>query len=96
MGNGGKDVGRVGGGSLDAVSVVDATLSSLSVYIKPLEIIVKVNRSGTEISSEEGGVSGEYGGDIDSTFFAERQSYTGQPFMELDDNSATFLMKDIL
>jgi len=70
--NGGKDISGVGGGSLDAVSMVNATLSSFSIHVKPLEVVVEVDRSGAEISSEEGGVGGENCGYIDSALFAKR------------------------
>ena len=86
----------MGSGSLDTVSVIDATLSSFSIHVKPLEVVVEIDRSGAKISSEEGSMCGENCSDIDSTFFAERKSYARQPFMELDYNSAMFLVIDIL
>lgn len=41
--DGGKDIGGVGGGTLDAVAVIYSTLARLGVYIKELQIIVEIN-----------------------------------------------------
>lgn len=47
-----KDVAAVGGGTLDAVAVVDTALASLVVDVKVAEVVIKVNGSSTEVSSK--------------------------------------------
>ena len=63
----GEDVGTVSSGTLDAVSVVDATLARLVVDIKVLEVVVEVDAAGAKVSTQKGGVCGEDGGDVDVT-----------------------------
>lgn len=81
-----EDVCTMGCGTFDAVPVVDTTFSSFMVYIKVLEIVVEIDRAGTEVSTEEGSVGGENGGDIDVTFTAEWDCETSLPFVEMCDN----------
>lgn len=66
----GEDVGAVGSGSLDTVAVVDATLAGLVVDVKVLQVVVEVNGAGAQVSTEQGGVSGEDGRDVDVTLAA--------------------------
>jgi hypothetical protein len=77
VGDSGENIARVGRSSFNAVSVVDATLSSLGIHIEILQVIVEINGTSTEVPSEESRVGGEDGGDIDSAPFAEWESYTG-------------------
>lgn len=65
-----EDIARVGGSPFNAVSVIDASLASLCVYVKVLQVVVEINGASAEISSEESGVRGEDGGDIDATLLA--------------------------
>lgn len=96
VGDSGKDIGRVGCSSLNAVAVVDTTLSSFSIDIEVLQVVVKIDGSSAKISAEKGSVGGKYGGDINATLLAERKGYTSQPFVELDDNCFSLLVVDKL
>ena len=81
--NGGEDIRRVGGGPFDAISVIDAPFASLSINVKVLQIVVEVDGAGAEVSTEEGGMSGENGGDVHPPFLGQGECYTCKPFMEV-------------
>lgn len=66
--------------------MVDSSLSGFLVYIKVLEIVVEVDASGAEVSSEQGGVGGEDGRDVDVSLSAERDGETGLPLVEVSDD----------
>ena len=55
--NSSENVCAVGSRSFDAVSVVDTTFSSFLVDIKVCEIVVEIDRSGTEVTTEKSRVS---------------------------------------
>jgi hypothetical protein len=82
----------VGGSTLDAVTMVDATLSSLVVDVKVAQVVVKVNGSGTEVAAKEGGVGGEDGGDVDMTLAAESNAHTSEPLVEVSNDGSLFLV----
>lgn len=88
----GKDIAAVSSSTLDAVSVVDATLASFVVDIKIPEVVVKVDGSSTKVTSEQGSVGGEDGGDVDMTLAAEGDAHTCEPFVEVGNNRRSFLM----
>lgn len=67
-----KDIGRVCRSTLDAVPVVDTTLAGLGITVKVLKVVVEINRSSAQISSEESSMGGEDGGDIYSSLLAKR------------------------
>jgi hypothetical protein len=83
-------------GALNAVAVVDTALSCLGVDVEVLEIIVEIDRAGAEVATEERGVGGKDGGNIDAALLAERDRDTCQPFVELDNDGSLLLMVDIL
>jgi len=91
-----EDIASVSGSAFYAVPVVDASLSSLRINIEILEVVVKVDVSSTEITTEKGSVGGEDGSNIDAALLAEWQSYTSEPFVELSDNGAVLLVVDVL
>ena len=66
--------------------VVDSSLSSLVIDIKVLQVVVEIDRSGTEVPPQEGSVGGEDGRHVDMTFSTERDGQTGLPFVEVADN----------
>ena len=66
------------------------------VDVEVLKVVVKVDATRTEISTEEGSVSGEYGGDIDVAFPAERYGHTDLPFVEVGDYGLGQLPRDVL
>lgn len=86
VGDGGEDIARVGSSTLNAIAVVDATLAGLCVNVKILQIVVKVYRASAEVSTEESGVGGEDGGDVDAALLGQRQGDTGQPLVEVSND----------
>ena len=56
VGHGREDVRTVRGRSLDAVSVVDSAFARFLVNVKVREVVVEVDRSSAEVSTEEGRV----------------------------------------
>lgn len=51
--NGGENVRTVGRGSLDAVSVIDSAFPGFLVDIEVCEVVVEIDGTGAEVSSEE-------------------------------------------
>lgn len=88
----GKDVAAVGCGTLDTVTMVDTTLASFMVDVKVAKVVVKVDGPGTEVSSKQGGVGCEDGGDIDMTLAAQGDAHTSEPLVEVCDHGRSFLM----
>ncbi|KAH6611194.1 hypothetical protein Trco_001214 [Trichoderma cornu-damae] len=64
-----EDVARMSGGTLDAIPMVDATLSCLGIDVKVLEMVVEINRAGTEVSPQKSGMGGEDGRNVNSSDF---------------------------
>lgn len=52
MADGGEDIRRMRGASFNAISVVDAALPSFRVYVKVLEVVVEIDGSGAEVSTQ--------------------------------------------
>lgn len=65
--HGGENVGRVGSRPLNAISVVDASLSGLGVHVEALQVVVEVDRAGAQVSAQQSSVCGEDGGAVDSS-----------------------------
>ena len=70
MRDGRKDVRTVRRGSLDTVSMIDATFTSFVIDVKVLQIVVKIYGSRAEIASEKGRVGREDGRHVDVAFSA--------------------------
>ena len=66
--------------------VVDTSLARLVVDVKVLQVVVEIDASGTQVSSEEGSVGGEDGGDVNVSFSAQGNSKTGLPFVEVSND----------
>jgi hypothetical protein len=96
MADRGEDISRVCGTTLDTVAVVDATLPRFGVDIKVLQVVVEIDRTGTEISAQQGGMGGEDGGDVDLSFPAEGEGDTREPLVELRDDGTLLLMVGVL
>ena len=96
VGDGGKDVGTVGGGAFYTVTVVDAALASFVVDIKILEIVVKIDAARAEVAAKECGVCSEDGGDIDVAFAAKGDREACLPFVEVGDDGGGQLARDVL
>lgn len=54
--------------SFDTVSMVDTSFAGFMVYIKVLEVVVKINTTRTEISAKERRMRGEDGSYVDMSF----------------------------
>lgn len=96
MRDGGEDVGTMGSGTFDAVSVIYTTFSGLVIDVKILEIIIKVDRSGAKVTTEKGGVCGEDSGDINMALATEWNSKSCLPFVEMGDDGGVKLASDVL
>lgn len=79
-----------------AVSVIDSSLSGFMVDIKILQIVVKINGTGTEIAAEERCVGCEHSGDVDMSLTAKGDGDTCLPFMEVCNNSCCQLTGNVL
>ncbi len=87
-----EDVAGVGGGALDAVPVVDASLAGLGVDVEPLQVVVEVDGTGAEVASEERGVRGEDGRHVDPSPLGQRQGHSGEPLVEMCDDGFLLLV----
>jgi hypothetical protein len=96
VGNRGENIARMCGRTLNAVSVVNSTLSSFRIHIEPLQIVVEINRTSAKVTSQESSVRSEDRGNVDPSLAAERQSDTGEPLVEMRDDSLRRLMADEL
>ena len=88
----GEDVGEVGGGSLQAVSVVDLPLPGLHVHVEVLEVVVEVHGSGTEMSAQESGVSGEDRGHLHLPEPEHDEGDPGHPLVEMSQDLGGLLL----
>ena len=80
----------------DTVSVVNAAFSRLVVDVEVLKVVIKVYATRTEIAAQKSSMGGEYGGDIDVAFPAERDGHTNLPFVEMGDYGFGQLSRDVL
>jgi hypothetical protein len=77
MAHRGEHVRGVSGCTFDAVAVVYPALAGFVVNVKELQIVVEVDGAGTQISTEESGVGGEYRRNVNSSFSAEGEGNSG-------------------
>lgn len=96
VGDGGEDITGVGGGSFDAVPVVNTTLASLGVDIKPLQVVVEIHGAGAEVSAEKSSVGREDGSNVNASLLGEGQGDTSQPLVEMGNDGLFLLMDDKL
>lgn len=94
--HGRKYVARVCGCALDTVSMVDAPLAGFGVDVEVLQVVIKVDRAGAKISSEESGMRREDGGDVNATLLGQRQGNTGEPFVEVSNDGSLLFVADKL
>lgn len=66
--------------------MVDTPLTGLVINIKVLQVVVEVDASGTEVSTEQSSVSGEDGRHVDVSFTTKRNGETSLPFVEVGNN----------
>lgn len=74
--DGGEDISAVSCTALDAISVVDATLSSFRIDVEVLEVVVEVDGAGTEVSSKKRCMRGEDCCHIDLSLSAKWKGHT--------------------
>jgi hypothetical protein len=96
VGDCGEDIGGVSRCALYAVSMIDPSLSCFCVHIEELQIVVEVDRAGAEVSSKEGGVGSEDGGDVHLSFLGQGKGDTGEPFVKVGDDSTVSFAGDVL
>ena len=96
MRNGGKDIGAVGGGALDAISVIDAALSCLVIDVEVLKVVIEVDRAGAEVSAKKSGVGGEDGGYVYVALAAEGNGKACLPLVEVRDDCLVELAGNVL
>ena len=72
--------------SFDTVSMVDATFTGFVVDVEVLEVVIKVNGAGAEVSPEKGCVGCEDCCYVDMTFAAEWDSKACLPFVEMGND----------
>jgi hypothetical protein len=94
--DGRENIARVCGGALDTVSVVDASLAGFGVDVEVLQVVVKVDRAGAKVSSEESSMGGENSGDVNASLLGERQRDTGKPLVEVSNDSPLLLVANKL
>jgi hypothetical protein len=92
----GEDVARVGSGSFDAISMVNASLSRLCVHVEPLQVVVEVDGPSTQVSPQQRSMGSEDRGHIDAPPFRQRQSDPCQPLVEVCDNGLLLLVANEL
>ena len=68
--------------------MVDTPFTSLVVDIKVLEVVVEIDTTRTQVSSEQSSVGGKDGSNVDMPLSAEGDSETSLPFVEMGDNSS--------
>ena len=69
-----EDIGGMSSSAFYAISVIDPSFAGFMIDVEILQIVVKVDRSSTQVSCEQSGVRGEDCSDIDATFSAKRES----------------------
>lgn len=76
--------------------VVDTTLASLVIDVKVLKVVVKVDAARAEVSSEQSGMGGKDGGDVDVSLSAQRDSKSGLPLVEVSNDGGRSVVADEL
>ena len=74
MRHGGENVSAVSCRAFNAVSMIYSTLPCFVVDIEVLQIIIKINAAGAEVSTEKCSVSREHSGDIYMALATKRNS----------------------
>ena len=66
------------------------------VDVEVLKVVVEVDATGAEIAAKKSRVRGEYSGDVDVTFPAERDGHANLPFVKMGDYGFGQLPRDVL
>lgn len=96
MRNSCKDVAAVGCCTFDTVSMVDASLACFMVHVKVPEVVVEIYGSGAEIATEQGGMRGEDGRDVNMTLATQGNSHAGEPLVKVGNDSSAAIISDEL
>lgn len=91
-----EDIGGVRSSALNAVSVVDTTLSGFSIHVEELQVVVEIDGAGTQIAAEEGSVRGEDGRHVDAPLLAQGEGDTREPLVELGNDCSLLFVENIL
>ena len=92
VGHGCKDICGVRSCTLDAVTVVNPSLSSLGIHIEVLKVVIKINGTSTEVTTEESSMGGEDRRNVNAPLPAEWETDTSKPFVEMRNDSFVLLM----
>lgn len=71
---------------LDAITLINLPPPSLVIAIKVRNIVVEIFGTGAEVTTKQGGVCDEDGGDVDGLFLDEDQADSDEPFVEHGDH----------
>lgn len=96
VGNGGEDIGTVGGGTFDTISMVNPSFSRFVIDVEILEVVVKVHGASAKIAPEKCCVCCEDGRDVNVPFTAKWNSEPSLPLVEVGDDSGCQLPRNIL
>ena len=72
--------------------MIDTSLSGFVVNVKVLQVVVEINATSAEVSTEKGSVGGENGGNIDVPLSTQRDCETSLPFVEMGNDGLLSLM----
>lgn len=86
-----KDIGTMSCASLDTVTMINTTLTSLVINIKVSEVVVKVNRASTQVTAQKSSVRGKDGSNVNLALLDQWNGNTSQPFVEMSNNSWTWV-----
>lgn len=82
--------------SFDAVSMVDTAFTGFMVDVKVLEVVVKVDGAGAEVSPEKGCVGREDCRYVDMTLATEWDGETCLPLVKMGNYCCVLLARDVL
>lgn len=91
MTNSRKDIRAMCSTSLNAITMIDSSLTSFVVNVKITKLVIEVNWTGTQITTQQCCVSGKYRSDIDFTLFDQWNCNACEPFVKMSNDSWTRL-----
>ena len=96
MGHSRKDIASMGRCTFDAIAMIYASFAGLGIDVEVLQIIVEIDGTGAEVSSEERRMCREDCRHVYSSLLRQWQCDAGQPFVEMDNNGSLPFVCDIL
>ena len=79
-----------------AIPMIDPALARLMIDIKVLKVVVEIDGTGTEVSTEESSVGCEDCRNVDVALSAEGDSEASLPFVEMGDNGLVESSRNVL